>query len=92
MPAWFEEQSDPLWEKSLPRPRCDRHYNREWSRELVDGSYVVMESDLEDSTANSDDSSFIMDPESPDNSTTAGKVTKPVSTSTAMARPEASNL
>lgn len=91
MPAWFAADPDPRMGFGIARPRCNLCYDRTRPHDLEDGSYVIMEpADDDSSSVNSDDSSFILDPEPLVDSTDACKVTELVSASTTMARSEVS--
>jgi hypothetical protein len=89
MPAWLAAHPDPPKGFGNARPRCDLCYDRTRPRDLKDGSYVIMEP-ADHSSFNSDDSSFILDPEPLVDSVDACKVTELVSTSTATAKLEVS--
>ena len=92
MPAWFAADPDPPLGFRGARPRCDSCHDRTRPRDLKYGGYVIMEPADDDSSFNSDDTSFILDPEPLVDSADACKVTGLVSTSTAMVRSEVSYL
>jgi hypothetical protein len=60
MPYWFAEHPDLLANPKV-YPRCDSCWDWRESRDQPNGSHVVMKSDLDDFSANPDDSSFVTD-------------------------------
>jgi hypothetical protein len=89
MSALFSAHPDPPMGFRGACPRCDICFDRR-PPNREDGSYVIMEPADDGPSFNSDDSSFILDPEPLVDSADACKVTELVSTSTTMARSEVS--